>query len=106
MCSYLVNVKSTNIQSDVASKIIRFHVIANSDLEYDQNLKLKVRDEVLKYMIPKLRNCKSVEDSRKVIKENNEIILSIASKVIKEEGYNYQVKGSLSQVNFSHKELW
>ena len=103
ICSYLINVKSSNIQSDVASKIIRFHVIANSDLEYDQNLKLKVRDEVLKYMTPKLKNCKNIDDSRKVIKENNESILNVANKVIKEQGYDYEVKGSLSQVNFPIK---
>ena len=103
ICSYLINVKSSNIQSDVASKIIRFHVIANSDLEYDQNLKLKVRDEVLKYMTPKLKNWKNIDDSRKVIKENNESILNVANKVIKEQGYDYEVKGSLSQVNFPIK---
>ena len=103
VCSYLIRVKSNNLQGDVASKIIRFHVIANSNSEYDQNLKLKVRDEVLKYMIPKLKDCKNIDDSRKVIKENNESILNVANKVIKEQGYDYEVKGSLSQVNFPIK---
>ncbi|WP_368489522.1 stage II sporulation protein R [Clostridium sp. BJN0013] len=103
VCSYLIRVKSNNLQGDVASKIIRFHVIANSNSEYDQNLKLKVRDEVLKYMIPKLKDCKNIDDSRKVIKENNKIILNIADRVIKEQGYNYEAKGSLSWVNFPIK---
>ena len=34
------------MQKGIAEKIIRFHVIANSDSEADQKLKLKVRDQV------------------------------------------------------------
>ncbi|MFL0195575.1 stage II sporulation protein R [Clostridium sp. WILCCON 0269] len=101
--SYLVKVKSSSLQSDMASKIIRFHVIANSDSQSDQKLKLKVRDEVLKYMTPKLKNCKDINESRKVLKENNEEILNIANKVIKEQGYSYNAKSSLTKVNFPIK---
>ena len=36
------------------NKLIRFHVIANSDSEEDQNLKLKVRDGIIDYLQPKL----------------------------------------------------
>ena len=45
--SYLFKAKSNNIQNDMASRIIRFHVVANSDSKSDQALKLKVRDEIL-----------------------------------------------------------
>lgn len=34
------------MQKGIAEKIIRFHVIANSDTKADQNLKLAVRDAV------------------------------------------------------------
>ena len=44
------HVKGEDVQKDIASKIIRFHVIANSDSKDDQALKLKVRDKVLEYM--------------------------------------------------------
>ena len=48
------NVSWKATQSDIAGKLIRFHVIANSDDKIDQELKLKVRDSVLKYISPKL----------------------------------------------------
>ena len=100
---YSSNSQSNNIQQSIASKIIRFHVIANSDTQSDQALKLKVRDEVLKYISPKLSNSKSIAESRQILKENNNNILSIARKVIRERGYSYGVTSTLSQFNFPIK---
>jgi len=51
---------------DISGKLIRFHVIANSDNEEDQNLKLKVRDKVLEYVQPLLRDSKNIEESREI----------------------------------------
>lgn len=103
ICSYLFKVKSSNIQDDMASRIIRFHVIANSDSKSDQALKLKVRDEILKYMEPKLKDCQNINQSRKVLIKNDENVLKVARKVINEQGYNYEVKSTLSKVNFPIK---
>lgn len=103
VCSYLFEVKSDNIQDDMASRIIRFHVIANSDSKSDQALKLKVRDEILKYIQPKLKNCENIEESRKVLMENDKDVLKVARRVISEQGYNYEVKSTLSKVNFPIK---
>lgn len=96
-------VKSRSNQEDIASKIIRFHVIANSDSKDDQALKLKVRDKVLEYIQPKLNNSKSIQESRIILKDNSEEIINIANKVIKENGYNYSVKSMLSHENFPVK---
>jgi len=90
-------------QSDVAGKLIRFHVIANSDDKIDQNLKLKVRDSVLKYVTPKLMNCKSIEQSRMIINNEDKNIKKIAENVIKENGFKYSVATDLSQEYFPVK---
>jgi stage II sporulation protein R len=92
-----------DLQQSIASKIIRFHVIANSDTKYDQALKLKVRDAILDYIAPKMKNCKDINESRKVLLENNKYILSIAQQVINNEGYNYGVKSTFSKFNFPIK---
>ena len=39
-----------NISTDIANHVFRLHVLANSDNEEDQNLKYKVRDNLLNYM--------------------------------------------------------
>jgi len=90
-------------QGEVAAKLIRFHVIANSDDKIDQNLKLKVRDSVLKYISPKLKDCKNIKDSRKIINDENKNIKEIAEGVIKQNGYKYSVTTSLSKEYFPVK---
>ncbi|WP_298845856.1 stage II sporulation protein R [Clostridium sp.] len=90
-------------QSDVANKLIRFHVIANSDDKIDQNVKLKVRDAVLKYISPKIANCKNIKQSRKIINNENKNIKEIAQKVIKENGFKYSVATTLSEEYFPVK---
>lgn len=99
----LVKVKGEDSQEDIASKIIRFHVIANSDSKEDQALKLKTRDKVLEYIQPKLKNSKSINESREIIRENNENMIAIAKKVIVESGYKYSVNTTLSNENFPIK---
>lgn len=91
------------VRKSIEDKIIRFHVLANSDSAEDQALKLKVRDEVLKFITPKLKDSKSIVNSRNIIKENDKEITSIAAKVIKDNGYNYKVVTELSHENFPVK---
>lgn len=90
-------------QQSVAKKIIRLHILANSDSNEDQALKLKVRDKVLEYISPKLSNSKSIDESREILKKYDKDINDIAEKVIKENGYNYSVKTELSYTDFPVK---
>lgn len=96
--------KDEEIQEDIASKIIRFHVIANSDSEEDQNLKEKVRDEILKFISPKLKESKSKDESRKLLEEYDDEIKNIALNKIKEEGYNYNVSSTFENTMFPVKQ--
>ena len=59
------------VYEDIVDEIIRFHVIANSNSEEDQNLKLKVRDEVIEFVSENLKDCKSVDDAREFIINNH-----------------------------------
>ncbi len=54
-------------QAALCSELVRLHVIAVSDDEYEQALKLRVRDEVLAYISPKLDGVKSAQDAQKII---------------------------------------
>ncbi|MDF2505250.1 stage II sporulation protein R [Clostridium sp.] len=90
-------------QQSIAKKIIRFHVLANSDSNEDQALKLKVRDKVLAYIAPKMSNSKSIDESREILKKYDKNINEIAESVIRENGYNYSVKTELANVDFPVK---
>lgn len=88
---------------EINTKLIRFHVIANSDSDEDQKLKLKVRDEIIKYIAPKLKDSKSIEESRSILKDNDDEIIEIAKECIKKNGYGYNVTTTLGRENFPVK---
>lgn len=88
---------------DVKDKLIRFHVLANSNSDEDQALKLKVKDNVIKYMEPILKKSESLEMTRELLKENKDKVQAIAEKIIKEEGYDYKVSIELKKENFPEK---
>ena len=88
---------------EVKDSLIRFHVIANSDNDEDQQLKLKVKNRVIEYLYPFLSNSKSLDDSRKIIIDNMSEVKKISEEVIREEGYNYDVDLQLSRENFPDK---
>ena len=85
-------------------KLIRFHVLANSDSEEDQQLKLKVRDAVIDYLQPKLRNSKSINESEKIIINEEDNLINICEDVIQANGYDYGVDIELGYSNFPTKQ--
>ncbi|MGL5152576.1 MAG: stage II sporulation protein R [Clostridium sp.] len=103
------SIKSTNGEmveynyNEVKDVLIRFHVLANSDSKSDQDLKLKVRDEIINYLTPLLKDSKSIDNSRKIIQENDDKIKKIAKAVIEESGYKYEVNSTLAKENFPDK---
>ena len=95
---------SQEICDGLKQKLIRFHVIANSDSEEDQNLKLKVRDAVLEEMRPLLESAENIEESRKIINLNKDKIKQTAEKIIKDNGKDYEVRIELENADFPTKQ--
>lgn len=89
---------------DYREKLIRFHVIANSDTDEDQKLKLKVRDAVIEYLQPKLENSKSIEESEAIIKEEYDNLKDISEDIISDNGYDYSVDIGLQYSEFPAKQ--
>lgn len=92
------------ISKGYKDKLIRFHVLANSDSYEDQELKLKVRDEIIKYLQPMLKQSKSLEQSEQIILSESENIKNIGENIIKENGYTYEVEVKLEYNNFPAKQ--
>jgi len=58
---------SHKLQSELANQILRFHVIANSDTKADQELKLKVRDEIGAYLGKELADVGDLEECEQAV---------------------------------------
>ncbi len=95
-----VSAYAKKVSSDISSSVIRFHVLANSDEDFDQQLKLCVRDEILKSMSEDMNGCTNREDAEEYLKSHIDEITSVAKKVIAEKGYDYDVHTTLSTEHY------
>lgn len=77
-------------QDALAEEVIRLHVIANSDSEEDQALKLEVRDKVLEAAEPILKGL-SREEARRALEQAAPQIAQAAEEVVAERGFSYPV---------------
>lgn len=95
--------QTAGIQQGIAAEILRFHVIANSDSEADQALKLKVRDAVVNYMEVLLGDAGDIEETKSLVKAHMADIEKRAAAVIEEEGYTYPARAELTECYFPRK---
>lgn len=92
-----------NIQEDIADDIIRFHVIANSDSDEDQQLKIKVKDALVKSLSPYLKDAKSKDEAECILMDKLPLIKNVARKTIKDSGFTYSISVSLASTYFPMK---
>lgn len=100
---YTAKTFSETIQNDIADRVIRFHVLANSDAKQDQQLKLHVRDAILNYMKPYMQNCNSIEQSKEVLFQSLDEIKKTAEEEIQKNGFDYTISVFLSNDLFPTK---
>ena len=91
-------------QDALAQKMIRLHVLANSDSEADQALKLEVRDKVLDFTTTVLQRSADMEDAQVRLREELTRIETIAQREIAAQGYDYPVTAQLASAEFPLKE--
>lgn len=84
--------------------VLRLHIIANSDTPEDQNLKLAVRDAILKNSTDIFKDCNNVTDAITTADKNIENINEIANNVIKQSGYDYTARVSVDDRYFDTRE--
>ncbi len=106
ICTYFVSPEAqtqNDLQKDIAEKIIRFHVRANSDSDEDQQLKLMVKDRVVSYLSNEMKLSDSKSDSATYIEANLENIEAVALEVITKQGYDYTVNAYMTTEFFPTK---
>jgi stage II sporulation protein R len=91
------------LQTGIAEDIIRFHVIANSDSEEDQALKLTVKSTLVDSLSPYLKNTDTKSQAREILTDKLSFIEGLAEETIRQNGYNYPVTVSLTNCYFPLK---
>lgn len=101
-----VDARISEIQGNLSKEVFRFHVLADSDSDEAQRVKLKVRDEVLEYMKQTMsgnEDLVSASQTKRWAKEHLREIEDVAERVIREEGYSYRAKAEVSVCYFPDK---
>ena len=93
-----------NTQRDLADRVVRLHVLANSDSEEDQALKLLVRDAVLERATALLEQTESRAEAEALLRESLPELETIAEETVRANGYSYAVTAELEDTSFPTKE--
>lgn len=91
------------LQPSIASKILRFHVLANSDSVDDQVVKEEVRDAVGVYLQPLLEEADSLEETKQIVGKNIGGVIKVAKNTLVENGYDYEVTARITRTDFPEK---
>lgn len=86
---------------EIRGDVLRLHVLANSDSEEDQQLKLLVRDALLEKGKNIFDGSVTKENAEEKIEEEKEALIEVAEKVIKENGFDYDVKITVTDEFFT-----
>lgn len=71
---------------------MRIHVVANSNSNFDTNIKYVVKDAVVEFLIPYLADAKSKDEAMQIIKEKQNSISAVANAALKAEGAKYAAR--------------
>ena len=94
---------TTQVFAGLQNNIFRLHILANSDSPEDQNLKLKVRDSIIKYMEEINENSSSKEETISNISNHLDKLQKIAEQTIHDNGYDFEVSLEIGNFYFPTK---
>ena len=94
---FITSLFPTNAEAAIYEDTVRLHVLANSDSEEDQRVKLLVRDAILDYATEAYTSCTSKEELTEALRRDKEILQTVADTVIAAEGYSYRSAVTLGE---------
>lgn len=84
----------------LAPSLLRFHILADSDRNEDQQVKLEVRSLILDYMQDHLDRDAGKEETVQYLKDNKTEVEQLADRYLEEKGFGYQAKLDLTNCYF------
>lgn len=94
----------TEDEAGIYDRVIRLHVIANSDSAEDQTLKLAVRDAILEKVSTATEGCESREAAENVISSMLPEIVWEAENILRENGSDYTVHAVIGKEKYPTRE--
>ncbi len=98
--SYTLQAYSTETVNSISNKIVRFRVLANSNKDYDQALKLIVKDSVINHFESDIKGFTNKNDALYTFNSKLDEIEAYATNIVKSYGYNYRVTAKIEKSTF------
>lgn len=95
--------RDESLAARIAPEILRFHVLANSNTQEDQQLKLEVRTLLLNSMYDGLGENATKADTKNYVIHNREELEATAEVYMREQGYDYSAHMELTECYFPTK---
>lgn len=103
-CSALTMLGFSGECGKVRDEVFRLHVLANSDSERDQTLKLKVRDGILELSEILFKNAVTKDEAIEAARKNAELIKERAEEILRRNGCNDSVKIEIGESSFDTRQ--
>ena len=104
LCAFAVCLGSTSVYAQTCSQVredvLRLHVIANSDSEEDQNIKLLVRDRLLEVGADCFANAASRQQAADAVQQASDLLTTAANEVLKAHGTDYTASITVKEEYF------
>ena len=104
LSTLIIAIFPTDAESAIYDDTIRLHILANSDSEEDQMLKISLRDAILNEYSDELSKSATIEDATLLTENLLPQIESFAKEKIKDEGYDYDVRVTLTEEWYDTRE--
>lgn len=92
-----------NVHSDLSRSLVRLHIIANSDSDCDQQLKLAVRDRILERFGELFSECSDADAALAAANANLDLIRRTAAAEVSRRGFGYTVTAETGKFPFPTK---
>lgn len=89
---------------DLRQNVLRLHIIANSDEAIDQEVKLKIRDEILAKSGDLFLDVNDLDSAKKIAQDKCDEFSLIANQVLKENGFSYKATAKIDKAHFETRE--
>ena len=105
LCLVLIGavLSAVNLYQDrqtLQDSLVRLHVVANSDSEEDQHIKLQVKDAIVSFLQPVMEQFPSKEEAMEYIRRNVSAIQELSNQVLEKLGVKEKVQVTLAPEAF------
>ena len=96
-------ISEARMQQHLAQEVLRFHVLANSDSEEDQALKMKVKEKVIELLEEEIPEGMNVTETADWMRRNTDKLRNCAQQVVLKNGYDYPISAGVTTCYFPEK---